>query len=184
MASFLACIVMKDFDQGAEIARFGLVANPDDPTLMNNLIYSLANQNKLDEAEDKLQGVCARGMQSSDIVALTATEGLIRYRRGDVDRGRQLYMDAIQEADRSGIANYRAFAAIFLALEDLRANSPTIDATYELANVASKGIGEPAVRLTLNRLRDAFSRRDGRSEGEQSARLHEAPQPRVEIVHR
>jgi tetratricopeptide (TPR) repeat protein len=162
MGSFIASVVMEDFDQSAEIARFGLIANPGDLTLKNNLIYSLVNQGKLDDAEDELNAIHARGIQSSDLVALTATEGLIRYRRGDTSAGRDLYMEAVRHANASAITNYRAFAAIFLALEDLHADSPSVEATYELAIAAVKGVSDQAVNLAFRRLQEAFSRRDSK----------------------
>jgi hypothetical protein len=53
-ASYVASVALEDYEEGVRIANSGLLANPNDPTLLNNLSYSLANFGRLQEAEAAL----------------------------------------------------------------------------------------------------------------------------------
>lgn len=100
--SELAYIHLKKFDVAQQILNIGVQAHPRDAGLLNNLAYSYALDGKLDEAEQQLKII--EKLNKADIkpeedVCWTATKGLLAYKRKDIERGRQLYRDAIHRAN-------------------------------------------------------------------------------------
>jgi Flp pilus assembly protein TadD len=55
LGSAIAASAMDDFFEAASIARRGLVSNPDDPGLINNLAFALACDGNLLEARKSFQ---------------------------------------------------------------------------------------------------------------------------------
>ena len=97
LGSFLSAIATDDYKTSEGFARTGLVSNKDDVLLWNNLTVSLANQGKVEEAEDCLRRLrqLSRGKRSDGIrPAWLATSGLVAFRKGQIERGRALYFDA------------------------------------------------------------------------------------------
>jgi hypothetical protein len=77
---------------------------------------------KLDEAETTFSQIAKysdRQKLNAIRPVLLATAGLIRYRRGDVDQGRELYTEAMETAERKSDRRVAAKAASFLALEEI-----------------------------------------------------------------
>ena len=96
-----AYIHLKKYDVAEKILNIGLNAHPNTPTLLNNLAYTLALDGKLDEADAKIEQVERVGKNVIDDeinVCLTATKGLIAFKRKNVDLGRTLYHSAINMA--------------------------------------------------------------------------------------
>lgn len=96
-----AYIHLKKYDVAEKILNVGLNAHPNAPTLLNNLAYTLALDGKLDDANAKIEQVERLGKTEVDIeteVCLTATKGLVAFRKKDVNLGRLLYHEAINKA--------------------------------------------------------------------------------------
>ena len=75
---------------------------------LNNLAYTLALDNKVDEAQkrmDELQRISRFDMDESTAVCMKATQGLIAYRKGKIEDGRRLYLEAIN--DSKELKDYR-----------------------------------------------------------------------------
>jgi len=122
-SSYIAAVALEDHNEALGIIDVGLLANPNDPSLLNNRAYSLANLGRLDEAEAALSEITRL---PSDRIApmkpvLLATTGLLAYRSGDRARGQELYRAAVEAAQQAGNVKLAAKAALFFALEDIRA---------------------------------------------------------------
>ena len=99
--SSIAYNFLNKYDIAARILNIGLKAHPGDPVFLNNLAYTLALDNKVDEAQkrmDELQRVTKVDMDESIAVCMKATQGLIAYRKGNVEEGRRLYIEAINDS--------------------------------------------------------------------------------------
>ncbi len=138
-SSYIASTALEDHEEALRLAEFGLLANPYHPSLLNNRAYSLANLGRLDEAERALD-IAAKHSDRHQITlmgpVLLATAGLVYYRRGDPTRGGQLYLTAIENAERAGNKRLAAKAAAFLALEEIRAGEafgPALDRALALS---------------------------------------------------
>ena len=141
LGSFVASVALQDFDGAERIAGFGLKANPDDPTLLNNLAFSLASQNKLIEARAAFARIQRQSLQPETEIVVTATEGLLHFRAGDPERGRALYQKTMEEAGRTQQHRLRALASVFLAREENLTGSD--NAAAAVARAAEECMRQP-----------------------------------------
>ena len=99
--SNLASTILKDQEKAISFLKAGLLSHPNDPQLINNIAYSLALDNKPQEALEQLMKV--RNENEYDEVTqicLTATKGLSYFRSGFSDLGRKLYLTAIDRTNQ------------------------------------------------------------------------------------
>jgi tetratricopeptide (TPR) repeat protein len=99
--SYVASLI-EDYEKSISILKKSLNANPDDPTLINNLAFALGSANRLDEAENALRQIDIAEMKGLPAITLAATAGLLLFRSGSPDRGRDLYNLAISRASEQG----------------------------------------------------------------------------------
>lgn len=162
-ASYVAAVGLQDYREAVRIARQGLHANPKDPSLLNNLCFALANSGTLLEAQETLARIDRQSVSPPVRVLLTATAGLLAYRMGNPTEGRQLYESALSTAEDMGDSRLKAKAAIFFALEALRADDEGAVETAERAiHLASEYQNADFDWLRV-RLTDAIAKRSPRS---------------------
>src|SRR2546426_392783 len=157
LGSYLAGVTEQDYRLSEEFARRGLRANPEDPLLRNNLVVALANQGQVEEAVAEIKLITNPPEELR--TTLLATEGLLRFRRGDPTAGRQLYLDSIERASRRRERYRAALAALHLAREELLAGTATADATLAEAAAACEDIEQPDVKRFLQLIRALNSKR-------------------------
>ena len=119
--SFLAAVALEDYSTSEYFAKQGLIANPSDPTLLNNLAFSLISRDKFNETRLTLSKIDRSKLSDLDRAVLQATDGLFEFRAGNVRRGRELYSKAYsigqQIKDGSQIM-LLALASTFHAIEE------------------------------------------------------------------
>lgn len=152
LASYISATIFEDYDGSMKIIEYGLVANPKDPGLRNNLAFALASSGKVLEAEMQLSTIDETALGDLPIVTLLATRGLICFRKGLVDQGRQFYLQALEEARRRGMTKHYALAAAYLAREEMIANTSFRHLALQEAAFASKGQSFGDVAAVLSRL--------------------------------
>jgi tetratricopeptide (TPR) repeat protein len=137
------------FEEGAAISRAALRANPGEFLLSNNLAFCLLKLDRVQEAGDTLQPVSTDNLDADQRATYMATLGLLYFRAGDADRGRRLYLQAIE---RSRGQNHRALAKINLAVEEYRVGN--FDEAEKLIDevLASVPIEDPELTAWLRRL--------------------------------
>lgn len=98
--SNIATNKLKDNKIAAEIAKLGLVSHPYDPQLLNNIVYYLSLDNKIEEAEIQFNKIRREQLDDADInkVCIRATNGLLHFRKGQTEKGRELYFEAMRLA--------------------------------------------------------------------------------------
>jgi tetratricopeptide (TPR) repeat protein len=143
---------LEQYAEAARIARLGLRANPDDITLLNNLAFALINCDALDDAERILQKLHGANLEENLDILLKATSGLLHFRRGDSDKGRELYQAAIKMASGPRYRILRARATIFLALEERRASTSHSAEAVARALSCARSLTEPDLKLLASRL--------------------------------
>jgi tetratricopeptide (TPR) repeat protein len=159
LGSAIAASALENFKQAETIARRGLVSNPSDHGLINNLAFALACADNVTDASLAIAQV--RGEPKTSLrVALTATEGLIAFRSGDAALGREKYLDAIQLAKENDLFIQQSIAAIFLARETLRIDSVDLDDSLDRVREALPNISVPSVNLALSKLNDELEAKE------------------------
>jgi tetratricopeptide (TPR) repeat protein len=144
--SFVASVALEDYEQSLMFLEDGLTPNPNSSLLLNNKALSLARLGRTDEAEESLRKARenARGEEQTDTI-LTATDGLIHFRKGEAIQGREKYEAAIAQARKGGRISQEAMALVFLAREEF-------DARTEVADQAIKRAEESVKRVVNNNL--------------------------------
>jgi hypothetical protein len=91
--------------------------------LINNLAFALANVGELDRADGYLSLLDAQDIKDTNGVTLLATQGLVKFKRGDAHEGRRLYLEAIAKSKKQGWQRYVAVASLYLAREKVLLNT-------------------------------------------------------------
>jgi tetratricopeptide (TPR) repeat protein len=100
----LASSFLKDHKKAISILKAGLISNPNDPQIINNMAYSYALSNNPNEAIDILNTLrYSEPLDDMTQICLLATRGLTFFRLNQPEIGRSLYLEAISE---SRINNY------------------------------------------------------------------------------
>ena len=99
--SLLTAAALEDYSTSEWFASRGLMANPSNFALLNNLAFALANGGKIEEARKILSRASRLPISPLGRAVLHATNGLLEFRSGNVKRGRELYLDAISIARNS-----------------------------------------------------------------------------------
>jgi tetratricopeptide (TPR) repeat protein len=130
MGAHVATVVLDDYAAAQTFCQAGLIAHPNDPALLNNFAYALALDGKADEAIKALDEVPLGAVEDAGMRAcLIATRGLALFRKGQIEQGRALYQEAIENAARVPEVSYRQLAALNYVREELLAQQVVPDAT-------------------------------------------------------
>ena len=157
LGSFVAAVTMEDHVEAIGILRRGLLSNPNDALLLNNLAYSLACLGKSQEAEQYLQRISIRSDDpASESLSITkaATTGLIEYRKGNFATGRAFYRKAVDSAITAKQDRLRARVVMFFALEEVRTGMNLSDPAIQSALEAGEKTNDPLLKLLAKRLRN------------------------------
>lgn len=153
LSSFILCEVLGDYAAAREITEASLRANPDDPSLVNNLVVCLLEQNEIDAARmqsSKIKDVPADKLEEA---VNKATKGKLSFRTGNVVEGRSLYIQAIDAALESGNKVIAARAAVTLAMEELKAKTQEVEHAIIRLRSFEEQQNEVEVMCLLNRFR-------------------------------
>lgn len=153
VVSYLYSTILERYQDAAGILRSSLVSNPGDRGLSNNLAFALINLGHLEEAESLLNRVDPRAADDLSTITLIATGGLLAYRKGFPEIGRNLYLDAIDLAKRKSNSHYSAMAALHLAIEEIRADTESKALSLKIADELALPVDEPDVQYVHRRLK-------------------------------
>lgn len=124
--SFLAATFMGDQSAAIRACKIGLRANRNNPTLLNNMAFSLACSGRTAEARSYLNRVQA-GVSGVEAGMITATRGLIAYREHNSAAGRDYYRQAVTILMRDKNEVSAASASLFWLYEELLSGGEAID---------------------------------------------------------
>jgi tetratricopeptide (TPR) repeat protein len=150
--SYVSALI-EDYEKSISILKRSLTTNPDDPELINNLAFALASTNRLEEAENLLNRIDLTDTSKLSSITLPATTGLLLFRSGFPDRGRELYQLAISRALAQGNSKYRVMAALYLAREELIASTPVAETAVNRALVDASKVEDKEVAVIAGQVR-------------------------------
>lgn len=120
----IASSLLKDQEKAIEIVNAGLISHPKNNRLTNNLAYALALNNQSDEALAQIKSIENHKSQNrSTDICLLATKGLAYFRKGEIDKARELYLSAMEQAAESGNQELKWKAILNYAREEAMLNS-------------------------------------------------------------
>ncbi|TBZ79688.1 tetratricopeptide repeat protein [Rhizobium leguminosarum] len=120
LATFIGCVSMMALDEAAMVGAYGLLANPKNKTLLNNLAAVRALQGRFADARHLLDRARASIGEDEDDVVVTATAGLIDFREGKFASGIDQYASAIDKARKAKNFGLEFRAICYLSREVAR----------------------------------------------------------------
>lgn len=162
MASYAAAVGLMDWSSSYASAMLGLEAHPRHPGLLNNAAYALVELGEYGRADTfltrALSLITSEGSteEGSDIAVL-ATAGLLAFRRGEMDRGRSLYGQAVARAHAKDDLGSEAMARLMLAREEFRRGSDDWMSSFAEAVKLEARLNAPGVRAWIERLRESIT---------------------------
>jgi Tfp pilus assembly protein PilF len=154
--SYIAAVCLREYEHAASIARRGLRANPNAVMLKNNLAFVLASSGAIADANKVFAGISGQPADVATSIVLRATEGLLAFRSNDPERGRTLYLEAMESARSNSMKKLRAMAAVFLAREELEAGSSLALPAWEKALDLAQGIEDLNVQVAVDGVAEQF----------------------------
>lgn len=155
-AGIFCSFVLSDFSnqhqQALDILKIARKANPENHVLLNNLAFTYIQLNRLDEAEKVLTDIQI-DPESPDDATVEATVGMLAFRRGQTIEGRAAYNRAMVNLQRKGQTERAGIAAIYLALEEVRARTTQSAAAMKLAMDLTSESNRPDVAMKLEQLK-------------------------------
>jgi hypothetical protein len=156
--SFVGGCILEDFNNTETLLRYGLTANPRDAILLNNLAFMYASSGAVDVAKEEFDKIERDQVKElSHEIAITATQGLLEFRSGNPLAGRARYTQAIALASGEEFRTSRALASIYLAREELLAQTENALKALELASREIRRLSDPDsayCQLILDRVKD------------------------------
>lgn len=133
LGAHIANSLLNDQETSRGFLKAGLISHPNDPQIINNLVYSLALENKIEEAMKFMKLLTDNPAGAADItkICLKATRGLLCFRSGVPEMGRRLYLEAIENAKDVNNQYYNWLAILNYAREEILIKSPEIETIME-----------------------------------------------------
>lgn len=166
LGSYVAGTALENYDACKRCCEQGLLANPSDFTLLNNLAFAEINLGNLDAAQNSIKKMKRIQQSKQQQVVFQATLGLWHFRNNDVSTGRKYYLRACSDARK--IANMGpnkrllGLATTFYAMEELAAGnsgrqSIVLEAFENLDRMSDPISGALKKRLDLLTKKEATS---------------------------
>jgi tetratricopeptide (TPR) repeat protein len=163
-AALISGVALGNTGTAIKVLRSALRASRRNFYLQTNLIYNLAIDGKLAEAESMLLEISTDSLGASRRVVWLANYGLIAFRRGQVDAGRAAYIAAMKLAENAGFVELHDHARVYYLSEEVVSGNRTLlpEATKLMSENESTAIGEYRVALArLSREVDVLRRAEG-----------------------
>ncbi len=135
LGSYIAGSLLKDANASVLLCEVGLQANPNDPTLLNNIIYELAKSNNILNASkyiNQIKEIDISSLPNETKVTIQATLGLVALRNKEYELGKQLYELAISNSDKIKNEYLKNLAIVNFARELIIAELPGKEKYLEL----------------------------------------------------
>ena len=124
LASFISSVALEDYDKSIGLVEQALIASPKSFALRNNLAFALASAGRPEQASAVMRQFDLAELTPNERAVAKATLGLIAFRGGDSQSGRELYECATRDFRDSG-DKYRAIVAeLFWAREEHAVDAP------------------------------------------------------------
>ena len=152
-AAFIRTSAFDDFDGAAKLLTGAILTNPNDQLIINNIAFSLASMGDTHGAKEWMRKVDSGVATEIDRICITATAGLIEFRDGNYEQGRDYYKEASKLAITAKHSFLRASAAYHLAIEERRIKSAHMSASENDAIALLEKIKIPLAELLLKKLK-------------------------------
>lgn len=152
LKTFLSLVVFEDFGEAISSAMRGLVSNPDNFLLCNNLTIALAESGNVEDAKTRFESVRVANLEFQDRTCWLGTNGLLAFRANDKQLGRAFYEQAASDAELKTENQLVALALFYWAGEEILAGErETAAQIAEQADHFAGGSPRAAIKLAKRR---------------------------------
>lgn len=141
----------RDYPRATALARRGLIADPQDPSLLANLAYALTCQGQQKAAERALMKLTA-SKEPRYVGIAVATAGLMMMQQGSFDEGRRLYEAAMRIFRERHEFDIEALCCAYFARSATDTGDPERDAVVLRAKDLYKKHPNPDTAIVLRSL--------------------------------
>lgn len=153
IGTFISISALEDYDRAVKLAKWGLRCNHDHFLLLNNLTVAYAEMGDIDEAKRTHQTTKVGTLNIWELTCWLATKGMLAFREGYLDEGRQLYEQALVSAGVQRLKEVEAMVLIHWAREEYKAGELSEgDKMAAKATQASRGLSSSDVKIAQSRL--------------------------------
>lgn len=162
-SSYVSATALEDYARSEQFAKQGLRANPENSTLLNNLAFARINLGDINGAKEVLSKVKRLSLSDQEWVSLQATRGLLAFRTGNVDVGRNLYSEARSKAQKMKDSRLFALASVFYAIEEISHKNPDANTVRSETLYVLQKERDPIFRILEHRLTNIAPHNKGRN---------------------
>ena len=157
LSGHIAAALLNDYSSAEELAKLGLLANPNDTKLRILLAFTYGSIGRTVEAREQLDLVKGAPSDLNEITIL-ANYGLIQFRENRVAEGRILYSEAVRRAEAIHNEIFVSAALSYWAREEVRAKTSIAAVVLARASEAVKRLGKFAVEaiFIIRRIEEEF----------------------------
>ncbi len=131
----VASFYLEDQETAIKFCKAGLISNPNDPQIINNIAHSIAVGNEPSKAFEYLNKVSVDDVsEDHSRICLSATTGLTFFRTGFSEMGRNLYLEAMKEAKNKRLTFYYYLALMNFTREEIRIESGESNKLFEMVS--------------------------------------------------
>jgi tetratricopeptide (TPR) repeat protein len=120
LGTTVAAVALNDPGQALRFVQLGLLANPASDTLRNNEVFALILLGQLDRARSRRADIQESRLTEHDHAVYLANSGLLAFRGGDVETGRNYYRATVAIARQKKNQLVEGVALAFWAAEEFR----------------------------------------------------------------
>ena len=148
------CSILGRHSQAEEYTRQVLKRDPNQIGEINNLIFSLASQNKIEDASQYLSTLVEREKNTLDDITghTIANIGLVNYRNGYIEEGRLFYEKALKFFLSKKQEQSYVLAYAFWAREALLASDEKLQTIIRQAKIAAEKVFSPGASIVLSQI--------------------------------
>ena len=152
LGTFTYIAALEDYGSAIDLARRGLVSNPDSYLLKNNLSVALAETGELEAAKNEFRQIKASSLSGWQKTGWLATQGLFAFREDCHTVGRDFYERSVASAREQSDKVRESMVLIHWAREELKAGDhASADQTAEQAVQILGGQYPPIIKVAMSR---------------------------------
>lgn len=138
--SYISLIYLSDYDKAIAFADVGLRSHHNDVMLINNKLVALASSGRLSEARQLMPLHEHLSMSRERVPYLHAARGLIAFKEGHLDNGREHYTKAIRAASDLKDRFVKMNALLSWLTEEYNAGAIGDDEVHQIFDVLEKRV--------------------------------------------
>ena len=152
LATYTLIVGLEDYQAAIAFARRGLISNPENFLLRNNLIVAIAEDGCVDRAKKEYEVIKPSNLDDWERTYWLATRGLLAFKEYDEQRGRKLYEEAVACARSQPDEQSEALALVHWAYEEFRSGMVLeADKLVERATQLSSSSSSTNMKIALER---------------------------------